>query len=85
LRHPRRHRFWRRIALAVDNSYVYVGKVSWTDWPKIFPDTPRPAQIRCVQKFEKSAKGSASFREAQFGTTDRERRTKFWSAASCRR
>jgi hypothetical protein len=32
---------------------VYVGEVSWTGWPQIFPDTPRPPHIRCLQKFEK--------------------------------
>ena len=42
--------------LAVDShGDVYVGEVSWTGWPQIFPGTPRPAQIRCLQKFEKVA------------------------------
>ncbi|HXP03779.1 MAG TPA: hypothetical protein VN808_06640 [Stellaceae bacterium] len=40
--------------LAVDSrGDVYVGEVSWTGWPQIFPDTPRPAHIRCLQKFER--------------------------------
>jgi len=24
----------------------------WTSWPQIVLDTPRPAHIRCLQKFE---------------------------------
>jgi len=37
--------------LAVDShGDVYVGEVSWTGWPQIFPDTPRayplPAKVR---------------------------------------
>ncbi len=34
---------------------VYVGEVSWTGWPQVFPDTPRPVHIRCLQKFERVA------------------------------
>ena len=41
-------------ALAVDShGDVYVGEVSWTAWPQIYPDTPRPDHIRSLQKFEK--------------------------------
>ena len=40
--------------LAVDSrGDVYVGEVSWTAWPQIYPDTPRPDHIRSLQKFEK--------------------------------
>jgi DNA-binding beta-propeller fold protein YncE len=40
--------------LAVDSrGDVYVGEVSWTAWPQIYPDTPRPDRIRSLQKFEK--------------------------------
>src|SRR5205814_9503481 len=31
---------------------LYVGEVSWTHWPQFF-DTPRPAHIRSLQKYEK--------------------------------
>jgi hypothetical protein len=39
--------------LACGGASSYVGEVSWTGWPQIFPDTPRPEHIRCLQKFEK--------------------------------
>jgi hypothetical protein len=40
--------------LAVDSrGDVYVGEVSWTAWPQIYPSTPRPDHIRSLQKFEK--------------------------------
>src|SRR5712672_2730515 len=39
--------------LAVDSrGDLYVGEVSWTQWPQFF-DTPRPAHIRSLQKYEK--------------------------------
>ena len=42
--------------LAVDSrGDVYVGQVSWTAWPQIYPGTPRPDRIRSLQKFEKVA------------------------------
>jgi hypothetical protein len=42
--------------LAVDSrGDGYVGEVSWTSWPQVFPDIPRPVHIRCLQKFEKVA------------------------------
>ena len=31
----------------------YVGEVLWTQWPKFHPDTPRPAYIRSLQKYER--------------------------------
>src|SRR4030088_1482100 len=40
--------------LAVDSrGDLYVGEVSWTQWPQFFPETPRPAYIRSLQKYEK--------------------------------
>jgi hypothetical protein len=32
---------------------VYVGEVSWTAWPQLYPDLPRLDHIRSLQKFEK--------------------------------
>jgi DNA-binding beta-propeller fold protein YncE len=32
---------------------LYVGEVSWTQWPQFFPETPRPSYIRSLQKYEK--------------------------------
>lgn len=32
---------------------IYVGEVAWTNWSSSFGDTPRPAEIRCLQKFRK--------------------------------
>ena len=47
-------RFLAPHGLAVDShGDVYVGEVSWTAWPQIYPDTPRPDHIRSLQKFEK--------------------------------
>lgn len=44
--------------LAVDSlDDVHGGEVSWTGWPQVFPDIPRPVHIRCLQKFEEVAKG----------------------------
>jgi DNA-binding beta-propeller fold protein YncE len=40
--------------LAVDSrGDVYVGEVSWTYWPQWRPETPRPAKLPALQKFEK--------------------------------
>ena len=40
--------------VAVDSrGDIYVGEVSWTNWPTSFPQTPRPAEIRSLQKFRK--------------------------------
>ena len=40
--------------LAVDSrGDLYVGEVSWTQWPQFFPDTPRPDYIRSLQKYQK--------------------------------
>src|SRR5213595_3256465 len=40
--------------LAVDSrGDLYVGEVSWTQWPQFFPETPRPAYIRSLQKYQK--------------------------------
>ena len=40
--------------LAVDShGDLYVGEVSWTQWPQIHPDEPRPADLRSMQKFRR--------------------------------
>lgn len=40
--------------LAVDSrGDIYVGEVSYTNWPASFPDTPRPDWVRSLQKLEK--------------------------------
>ncbi len=40
--------------IAVDGrGDIYVGEVAWTNWSTTFPDTKRPAKIRCLQKFRK--------------------------------
>jgi hypothetical protein len=40
--------------LAVDaRGDVYVGEVSRTAWPQIYPGKPQPADLRSLQKFEK--------------------------------
>jgi len=40
--------------LAVDSrGDLYVGEVSWTQWPQFFPETPRPDYIRSLQKYER--------------------------------
>ena len=46
--------FWSPHGIAVDSrGDVYVGEVSYTAWPNIFPDRSRPATLRSLQKFEK--------------------------------
>ena len=32
---------------------IYVGEVSYTAWPHLFPDRPVPRTIRSLQKFDK--------------------------------
>ena len=32
---------------------IYVGEVSWSAWPQIYPGKPHPADLRSLQKFEK--------------------------------
>ena len=32
---------------------IYVGEVSWTNWPQSFPDKPRPDNLRSLQKFRR--------------------------------
>ena len=40
--------------LAVDSrGDLYVGEVSYTAWPNLFPSTPKPHALRCLQKFER--------------------------------
>jgi hypothetical protein len=38
--------------LCVDRSGdLYVGEVSWTQWPQLFPQDPIPADLRSLRKF----------------------------------
>jgi DNA-binding beta-propeller fold protein YncE len=40
--------------IAVDShGDIYVGEVTWTNWPFLFPDQPRPDSPRCLHKFRK--------------------------------
>ena len=40
--------------LAVDShGDIYVGEVSWTAWPQMYPGRPHPTDLRSLQKFEK--------------------------------
>ena len=40
--------------LAVDSrGDIYVGEVSYTNWPSTFPGTPVPNHLRSLQKLEK--------------------------------
>ena len=32
---------------------LYVGEVSWTNWPQTWPDQPRPDNLRSLHKFRK--------------------------------
>jgi hypothetical protein len=32
---------------------IYVGEVSWTNWPQTFQDQPRPDNLRSLHKFRK--------------------------------
>ena len=42
------------VAVPVDrDGDIYVGEVSWTAWPQIYPGEPHPANLRSLQKFEK--------------------------------
>jgi hypothetical protein len=34
---------------------LYIGEVSYTAWPSLFPDQPMPGRLRSLQKFEKVA------------------------------
>jgi NHL repeat len=34
---------------------IYVGEVSWTNWPQTFPNQPRPDNLRSLRKFRKVA------------------------------
>ena len=45
--------------LAVDSrGDLYVGEVSYTAWPNIFPGRPVPQVLRSLQKFEKLPAGN---------------------------
>lgn len=40
--------------LAMDSrGDLYVGEVSWTNWPNFYPDQPRPEGLRSLHKFRK--------------------------------
>jgi hypothetical protein len=40
--------------LAVDShGDLYIGEVSWTNWPQTFRDKPRPDKLRSLHKFRK--------------------------------
>jgi hypothetical protein len=40
--------------LAVDShGDLYIGEVSWTNWPQTFRDKPRPDNLRSLHKFRK--------------------------------
>ena len=40
--------------LAVDSKGdIYVGEVGYTNWPTSYPDVPRPAHLRTLQKLER--------------------------------
>ena len=32
---------------------LYVGEVSWTNWPQTWPNEPRPDNLRSLHKFRK--------------------------------
>jgi hypothetical protein len=32
---------------------LYVGEVSWSNWPQTWPDKPRPDNLRSLHKFRK--------------------------------
>jgi hypothetical protein len=43
--------------IAVDSrGDIYVGEVSFTMWPVLFPEEPMPFQLRSLQKFRKVAR-----------------------------
>lgn len=49
-------RFLAPHGLAMDSrGDLYVGEVSWTNWPNYYPDTPRPPGLRSLHKFRKVA------------------------------
>jgi hypothetical protein len=49
--------------LATDSrSALYVGEVSWTNWPQTFKDEPRPDNLRSLRKFRKMDSGAARAR-----------------------
>jgi hypothetical protein len=51
---PELGKFLAPHGLAVDrHGDIYVGEVSWTAWPQIYPGRPHPANLRSLQKFEK--------------------------------
>jgi hypothetical protein len=46
-------------SIALDSAGdMYVGEVAATDWLSVFPDTPRPNQLRRFQKFKRASVSS---------------------------
>jgi len=35
------------------SSDLYVAEVCWTSWPGLFPDEPRPDNLRTIQKYQR--------------------------------
>jgi len=47
-------RFMAPHGMAMDSrGDLYVGEVSWTQWPNFYPDKPRPEGLRSLHKFRK--------------------------------
>lgn len=65
--------FWSPHGLAVDSrGDVYVGEVSYTAWPSIHPDRPRPPVLRTLQKLARvgaAARTGPAPRNAGHGAT----------------
>jgi DNA-binding beta-propeller fold protein YncE len=55
--------------IAVDSrGDVYVGEVSFTQWPTLFPDEPMPPGLRSLQKFRKVSAPAKKARQAAAAT-----------------
>jgi hypothetical protein len=60
------------------NGDLYVGEVSWTNWPQTYRDKPRPDNLRSLHKF-------VHFRETQLSNRlDAETRGKVIDAVHAR-
>jgi hypothetical protein len=42
-----------RMATVDNRGDLYIGEVSWTNWPQTFSDKPRPDNLRSLHKFWK--------------------------------
>lgn len=63
-------RFMSPHGLAVDSrGDIYVGEVSYTNWPSSHGDQPMPDYLRTLQKFEKIALRMPTMSGLQFGMT----------------